>query len=37
MRNFWKRMIEALCLVDAVAKVINVYRAFTWMRDHFDI
>lgn len=36
MRHFGKRMYDALCLADSLAKVLNVYRAYVWMRDHFD-
>lgn len=36
MKKFTRRVLKALCLADAMAKVINVYRAYAWMQDRFD-
>lgn len=31
-----KRVVDTVNLADLLAKMANVYRAWLWLRDHFD-
>ena len=37
MKTTLKRVVEVVNVADFIAKLTNVYRAWTWFRDHIDL
>lgn len=36
MKTALRRVVEVIKAADFIAKLVNVYRAWAWFRDHID-